>query len=230
MNSLLLIAGSLCDERVWAPQREALGINHEVLCPGPPVGFDTLEDVARAVLSNAPARFAIAGHALGARIALEIIRLEPDRVDRLALISASVAPVAEYEPSKRQEFIDLAHRQGMEELANHWIPQLVHPSHLQDKPLITCLMEMAKTYTPAQYEQESRMLMRRMDQSPILSTIKCNTLVIAGAQDTLSTEERNRAIVRTIGRGEVQFIDKCGHIPSLEQPEILNALLKNWLT
>ena len=53
---------------------------------------DSSPEMAAGVLAAAPERFALAGHSLGAIVALEIVRQAPQRVTRLALLNASARP------------------------------------------------------------------------------------------------------------------------------------------
>lgn len=231
VTKLVLVPGSLEDARVWRPQVEALSSEGvDVTCVERVAGFDSLAEAARTIVALLPERFALAGHALGARIALEIIRQVPERVDRIALVSASVAPVASYEPAKRQDFIDLAHAAGMKALAERWIPQLVHERR-RDAERIAILMAMALRYSPADYEREARMLLARPDQSACLAAISCKALVLAGDADALSTQERNQAIASALPAGAtLQFIPECGHVPMLEKPAAVSAALRSWLS
>ena len=86
MPSLLLLPGLMCDASVWAPQVEAL--SPQVHCLVPDYGLrDSLTAMAQQVLDEAPEeRFALAGHSMGGRVALEVMRLAPQRVTHLALL------------------------------------------------------------------------------------------------------------------------------------------------
>jgi pimeloyl-ACP methyl ester carboxylesterase len=85
---LYLLAGLMCDETVWAHQRDALADLADVRVMSFPE-YDSLTDMARALLKQAPPRFAIAGHSMGGRVAMEVMRLAPERVERLALLNTA---------------------------------------------------------------------------------------------------------------------------------------------
>jgi len=83
---LVLLPGLLCDFAVWEDQRARFG--QQFACQVPDYGtLDTLTAMAEHVLRHAPAdRFNLAGHSMGGRVALEVARLAPERVLRLALM------------------------------------------------------------------------------------------------------------------------------------------------
>ena len=80
--SLYLLSGLLCDDRVWTHQTTALSNDYDIRIPDL-CGFDDITDMATSILSEGVDRFSLAGHSMGARVALEIVRLAPERVERL---------------------------------------------------------------------------------------------------------------------------------------------------
>lgn len=80
---LILLPGTLCDERLW--EKVNLSKHAEVkVCDVSKA--DTIEGMAKSVLEKAPDKFALAGLSLGGIISLEIMRFAPDRVMKLALL------------------------------------------------------------------------------------------------------------------------------------------------
>jgi pimeloyl-ACP methyl ester carboxylesterase len=79
----------LCDETIWvdaAPQiRQDLKI--QILCFG---GFSAIDAMAGHVLQRVPGELVLAGHSMGGRVALEIVRQAPDRVTAIALLNTGV--------------------------------------------------------------------------------------------------------------------------------------------
>src|SRR4051794_6153228 len=123
---LYLLPGLLCDRVTWARQLEGLAELAEVRVPSF-YGCDSIPTMAQSVLRDAPSRFSVAGHSMGARVALEIVRAAPGRVERLALLDTGTHPVGAGEAEKRQALVDLARRDGMAALAAAWLPPMVHP-------------------------------------------------------------------------------------------------------
>ena len=70
---LVLVPGLVCDDAVWSHQRRTLESDRPVHV-AQHGQLDTLTAMAAHVLAWAPPRFAIAGHSMGGRVALEIWR------------------------------------------------------------------------------------------------------------------------------------------------------------
>ncbi|HVG41270.1 MAG TPA: alpha/beta hydrolase [Chitinophagaceae bacterium] len=62
-----------------------------------------------------------------------------------------------------------------------------------------------------------------------LNAIQQPTLLIWGANDTITPPFVAREFHRLIKNSEIHFVDKCGHAPMMEQPEEFNAILHKFL-
>jgi len=193
------------------------------------VAEDKLEAMAEAVLLEGPQQFALLGHAMGGRVALEVMRRAPTRVTALGLIATTVHPIREGEAARRQTQIDLAHASGMTALAEAWLPKVVHPKHCEDAALMRGLTQMYSRFTPEEYECEVRALLQRPDPRPVLPTIKCRTLVLSGREDPLCTPEQSQAISAQIAGSQLAILDECAHFPSVEQPQAVTEWLARLL-
>ena len=227
-QQLILVPGSLCDERVWQYQAAGLADLADIMIPHLH-GHDSLADMAAATLAEAPERFALAGFSMGGRVALEMMRQAPERITRLALLDASIHPVADGEAPRRQPQIDMAHAQGMAALARWWNPRITPPARHDDAAFMGLLEAMACTFTAQDYEKEVNALLRRPDPRDLLPGIAVPTLILAGAQDPLSTPDRNRAIAQAIPGARLVLVEDAWHFPMLEQPGIVTAELRQWL-
>ena len=80
-SSLLLLPGLWCDQTIWAPQ---LGDLSEFAPQVADYGdAHSLAEMATRALASAPSRFALAGHSMGARVALEVVRRMGDTYPEL---------------------------------------------------------------------------------------------------------------------------------------------------
>lgn len=225
---LLLLSGLLCDRSVWEPQIAAFGPSREITVPDL-WGFDSFEAMAEAALADAPARFALAGHSMGGRVALEIMRRAPERVERLALLSTGVHPVQPGEIGPRRELVELAEREGMRALVRAWLPPMLHPRHREDAALVGTIEAMWCRATPEIFARQIHAALHRRDLRPLLPKIACPTLVSCGAEDTWSPPAQHRQIAAAIPGARLVIVPECGHMATLEAPDAVNAELRRWL-
>src|SRR5215470_3809103 len=134
---LILIPGLLCDENVWRSQIAALSALAEVRVSDHGTQ-DSLVDMARTIVAGAPSRFAVAGHSMGGRIALEVFRAAPERVTGLCLMDTGIHPLpageaGEREAAGRYRLLEIARREGMRAMAKVWVAGMVHPTRLGER-------------------------------------------------------------------------------------------------
>ena len=82
---VLLIPGLGCTARLYTEQMPALWTFGPVTVADHRRA-DSMDEIARQILAEAPRRFALAGLSMGGYIALAIMRIAPERVMRLALL------------------------------------------------------------------------------------------------------------------------------------------------
>jgi pimeloyl-ACP methyl ester carboxylesterase len=233
LPTLLLLPGLTCDAEVWAPQVQALGDVAHCVVPdwGSP---DTLAAMAERLLAQAPSeRFAVAGHSMGGRVALEVWRLAPQRVRRLALLSTGFHPLpageaGERERAGRQALIDLAQTQGMRAMGQQWARGMVHPRRL-DSPVFEAILAMQERCPIERYVAQQAALLARPDAGPLLPSISVPTLVLTGQDDGWSGPAQHQAMAAAIPGARLCLVPDSGHMVTWEQPEAVSAALRQWL-
>ena len=160
---LLLLPGLICDETVWRPQLDGLSSLADMAVVSY-ADCTSIPAMAARVLEMAPPTFALAGHSMGGRVAMEVIsqlaeRGETRRVTGLALIDSAASPVAEGEAAKRQALVERCRAEGMEALVRDWLPPMVHPDRLEDDALMAPLRAMVRRHTPDQFAGQVQALL-----------------------------------------------------------------------
>jgi pimeloyl-ACP methyl ester carboxylesterase len=223
----------MCDYAVWRPLMAELGPS--VMGWVTTVqGHNRIETMARALLDEIPGGpFALAGHSLGGRVALEVLRQAPDRVERLALLDTGwealpKGPAGDEERARRAELVRRARREGMAAVARQWLPAMLHTSQL-DSPLQRELASMIERCQPGAFAAQVEALLHRPDAGGLLGAIQCPTLVLCGRQDAWSPLARHEELARRIPGARLVVIDDCGHMSSVEQPAAVTRALLDWL-
>jgi len=230
---LVLLPGLMCDRAVWGEMLPALGGENDIDIAA--YGeIDSLGGMAERVLDFAPARFAVAGHSMGGRVALEIFRRAPERVTGLALLDTNYLPrpageAGAREERERMELLALARRAGTRLMAERWVQGMVHPARLGDRVLVDAILDMFARKSADTFEAQIKALLDRPDAAPLLPRIACPALVLCGREDSWAPLARHEAMAAAIPGARLAVIDECGHMAPLERPEAVAGAFRQWL-
>jgi pimeloyl-ACP methyl ester carboxylesterase len=228
MTTLYLLPGLMCDETVWSEVAGSLRGGAEVWTPGL-FDFDNLQDMALAVLAVAPERFAVAGHSMGGRVALEILALAPHRVERIALLDTGAHLPAAAETESRQRLVDLGVREGMQAVCDAWLPPMLHPSRIDDVQLVEPLAAMVGRCPPEVLRRQQTALLNRPDGNTRLPLVTMPCALIVGRQDRWSPPAQHEAIRERVPHATLTLVEDCGHMAPCERPTEVAAALAAWL-
>lgn len=81
----------------------------------------------------------------------------------------------------------------------------------------------------AAYVRQNAAVAARADARPVLATITVPTIVVVGEQDVLTPPALSREIAAGIAGATLHVIPQCGHLPPIEAPVALAALMREWL-
>lgn len=226
--TLLLLPGLLNDHRLWGAQTEALAPQAQCVVADL-TQDDSLAAMAERALASAPPRFALAGLSMGGYVALEILRRAPERVERLALVDTTARPDTAEQSQRRKDAVALARSGGFDRIMPTMLPLLVHPDHLALDRVGGVAKDMARAIGPEAFARQQNAIMHRPDARPGLTRIACPTMVVVGADDTVTPLERAEEMAGLIPGARVVVVEKCGHLSPLEQPAAVSALMAEWL-
>jgi pimeloyl-ACP methyl ester carboxylesterase len=229
MQTIYLLCGLLCDKTVWETQLPALRNQGYDARPMSFQGFDSLSGMAAHLLEQAPQRFSLVGHSMGGRVALEAYRQAPQRIERLALLDTGYGPASPDETEKRGTLVNKALSEGIDAIAETWARPMIGPSHQQDTELLGSILRMVGRMSGEIYAGQTKALLTRPDATSVLSEIRCPTLVLCGKDDSWSPPERHQVMAEMIPGSELVLIDDCGHMSSMEQPQVVLSALQTWM-
>jgi pimeloyl-ACP methyl ester carboxylesterase len=226
---LVLLSGMLGDASLW--DRVATRLTETVLPWPARIDLDdSIQEMASTVLAEAPARFGLCGHSLGAIVALEMIRQAPARITRLALVNASGRgpAVAQLDAWARWQERTLggAFDDVVAELA---LTTLAAPRR-RDENLVAANARMARSVGPAGFLRQLAAQTTRPDSRDSLAAIDVPVLVVSGDLDAVCPPALQEELVRHCPRAALVSIEGGGHMLPLECPEALSEHLRGWLT
>lgn len=222
---LLLLPGLICDARIFAGQLarfDAQAID----------GFgvrSSLRAMAEHVLTVAPPRMSLLGHSMGARVALEVFRAAPERVERLALVSTGTHTTRAGEAEKRFALRDLGRADGARALVDRWLPPMVAANRAKDDVLMSALHRMCVEVGVDAFEAQIRALLERPEVESLLPLVDCPVLVAVGSLDAWSPPAQHEAIAAALPHALYRVVEGAGHMLPAEAPGALNAAIAEWL-
>ncbi|HAF42257.1 MAG TPA: alpha/beta hydrolase [Sphingobium sp.] len=224
---LVILPGLICDSRMFADTLAAFP--GSMVVDGFYGGADRIEAMADHALGLIPERCALLGHSMGARVALELVRKAPGRVERLALVDTGVHPVKPGEREGRYRLRDLGRAQGMAALVAEWLPPMMGAGSLRDEALMDRLYAMAVAAGLQVFEAQIEALLHRPAVDTLLPTIACPTIAMVGQEDRWSPVAQHEAIAAAIPGARLRVVPGAGHMMPAETRQAFNGQVREWL-
>lgn len=227
MLPLVLIPGMMCDTRMWGGIPAALHprpVAHVV-----PTEADSMAELARILLRDAPPRFALAGLSMGGILAMEVLSQAPERVERLALLDTNPRAELPEVRANREPQIARALNGGLARVMR----DEMKPNYLAKGPgkkaVLDLCLDMALSLGPDVFARQSRALRDRVDRQATLAAFRGPALVLMGAEDRLCPRDRHDLMHALMPQSRLVIIEGAGHLPTLERPIETTAAMSRWL-
>ncbi len=227
-NPLILVPGLMCDAALWTPQRWAFSLERDVFVADHTTG-STIEQLASMLLSAAPPRFALAGLSMGGYVALEVCRLAPARVDRLALLDTNAHADPDENKQRRSKTAARAMAGEFDQIIEELLVALVHPDHVTRTDVANTHRSMASRTGVDAFVRQQQAIVGRRDQRGLLPSLAMPALVLCGAEDKLSPLAKHREMADLLPHAQLEIVAHCGHLATLEQPDTVTAAMRKWL-
>lgn len=104
---------------------------------------------------------------------------------------------------------------------------MIHPG--ADGGVQEALTQMITRVGATPYIRQNEAVIARDDLSPILPCISAPTMVVVGVNDLRTPVILSREISDGISGATLHIIPDCGHLPPIEKPDALAALMRRWI-
>jgi 3-oxoadipate enol-lactonase len=224
---------------MWSRQVAALSPRFRVIAPDyPGLGKSTprpepstMEVLAEQVLgllgSIRVDRTIVVGLSMGGYLSFELYRQRPGLFRGLALCDTRPGADTPEGAAGREVFARNALDKGL-----HWVADEMTPKLLRSQPDPAAVREVRALIgqgTPAGVAAAQRGMARRPDSTSTLGTIACPTLVVVGAEDTLTPPAEADKMVAGIKGARLARIPGAGHLPNVENPAAFDAALLDFV-
>lgn len=225
---LIVLPAMMCDGDLFRHQLGALSRKGAVMV-APVSGGERFEEIAEGLRAALPERFALWGVSLGGLVAMELLRIVPERVTRVCLMGCSPLAETPADAAAREPLI-ISARMGKLEEAMAGTLALRHLAPGPDRMRVMAeVMEMAGRQGGDVFARQSRALQKRRDQQGTLRRSKVQALIATGAEDPLCTVARAEFLAALMPNATLQVIQGAGHLPPLEAPKSTLKAVSDWM-
>ncbi len=240
---LLLVHGFPLDHRMWRAQIDDLSADHRVIAPDLR-GFGR-SDVSEGRVTMA--RFAedlvallsalgveppvtVCGLSMGGYIVWSLWQRHREWWGRLVLCDTRAEGDSPDASQTRRQSAQRVLSEGPGFLAEAMGEVLFSASTRQERPeCLRWVREMIATSPRAGVAAALNGMAERSDATALMGTIDVPTLVVCGAEDTISPPATMRGLAAGIPSAEYVEIPSAGHLAPLENPGEVNRVLRRFL-
>lgn len=173
----------------------------------------------------------VCGLSMGGFIALNAVQRFPDRFAALILCDTQcIADTAEIK-TKRYKSIDAIAVNGVTDFNEGFLKKVFHADSFRDKKeLVESLRKVVFANSPHIISMGLTALAARAETCSALSGIRLPTLIICGRGDSVTPLAQSESMHTAIEGSVLQVIEDAGHVSNLEQPQLFNKHLLDFLS
>jgi pimeloyl-ACP methyl ester carboxylesterase len=242
---VILLHAFPMDCLLWAAPRKALArAGHHIVTPDLP-GFGgsprsqavpsldiCADEVAHLMDHMTAERAIIGGLSMGGYVAMAMLRRHPERVAGLILVDTKADADSEAAAANRLAMADAVIASGgQQDYVEGMLAGLLGATTHQRRPqVVATVRRWVLAQDPRAVAWAQQAMAVRPDSHPDLRRYSGPSLVLVGAQDTLSPLPAAASMVEALGaRAELVTIADVGHLSAVEDPDAVAAAIGSWL-
>ncbi len=230
------------NHKVWLPAAELLAGRYRLILPdllghgqsGAGAGPATMEkhaaDLLRLLETCGVGKAVLAGVSIGGYVLFEVWRRHRERVSGLILCDTRAGADTDEGRVNRVKAADDVEKQGPVPFIDSMIPKLLGDTTRTTRPdLVERARKMMLEMSVAGIAAAQRGMAARPDSTADLKTVNVPTLVMVGAEDTVTPLSEAESMQRQIAGSRLQVIPRAGHYAVFEQHEAAGRAIRGFL-
>ena len=128
-----------------------------------------------------------------------------------------------------QKFIGMAFLGEFNKITNdNLIDIMLTPENAKNNDLRDAIVHMSLNVGIDNFYNQVKAQLGRPDSTKDLQNIKCPTLIITGREDNICPLKLHKEMAEAIPNSTLKVIEECGHLSTLEQPNLVNNTIIDW--
>jgi pimeloyl-ACP methyl ester carboxylesterase len=238
---MLFIHGWPHNRKLWAAQLSGLPMQARCLAPDlrgfgdssatPPSSIDGYaDDLAAFLAALGIDRAVVCGLSMGGYIALAMLRRHRALLRGLILVSTRATADTIEAREKRARLIQFVEDRGVEALAANQLRGMVAEATYASRPdILEALHQLMAGASAAGVIAAQRAMMERADSTDLLGEIDFPTMVVSGAEDSITPPAEMSALAAGIPHCRLEVIKGGGHVCPYERPAAFNHVTAEFL-
>jgi pimeloyl-ACP methyl ester carboxylesterase len=230
------------NHKVWLPAAELLVSRYRLILPdlrghgqsdagaGPATMDKHAADLLRLCDACGVGKAIFGGVSIGGYVLFEVWRRHRERIAGLILCDTRAGADGDEARANRLKAADDVEKQGPAQFIDSMIPKLLGDTTRTTRPdLVERARKMMLETPAAGIAAVQRGMAARPDSVPDLKTINVPTLVMVGAEDTLTPLTEAELLQRQIAGSRLEVIPRAGHYAVFEQHEAAAKAIRGFL-
>ena len=172
----------------------------------------------------------VCGCSMGGYLGLALTRLAERYIRGLILVDTRAQADAPEAVENRKKVLQVLAEKGTAAIVDDMIPKLLGETTRRTRPeVVERVRAIGLSNTTESVAGMVRALMTRADSTALLPKIHLPTLIVVGAEDTITPPAMSEQMHAAIGGSELVVMDRVGHLSSLEDPASFNRTVSKFL-
>ena len=235
-GTLLLLHAFPLNSKMWEPQLGLADGGWRIIAPDLTQGgtSTTMDDFAGAVVDLLDGLHVedvvLGGCSMGGYLALALTRLAERYVRGLVLIDTRAQADPPEAIENRKKTLQLVNDKGTPAIIEDMIPKLLGETTKRTRPdVVERVRAIGLANSKESVAGMVRALMTRADSTALLPKIHLPTLIVVGAEDTITPPAMSEQMHGAIAGSELVILPEVGHLSSLEDPVAFNQTVSKFL-
>ncbi len=239
---VIFIHGFPFDKSMWKPQLDFMKSTHRVIAYDlrgygksergeEELSIDLFADDLVDLLDALQIDKVIAcGLSMGGYILLNAINRFPNRFPAIILADTQCIGDSPETKEKRKNSIRQIQETGVKEFSIPFIKNVFHKESLENKKeAVSNIENIILSSSPETITGTLQALAERSEKCLTLGEITVPTLVVCGKDDVITPLAQSERLHKDISQSVLKIIEGAGHMSNLEQPDIFNGHLFDFL-